>query len=149
MAANWTSHGTPRERTRDRIKHSRCKYICWKTFLFPIKASHLFGTITTKKWTHTGTHLCVAHEEDKHLICVSKITTNERQVWGKLAVPSAHNRFCVLVAAKPNPSLFYQGCSDFVPSACPCLPNVLMTLATVTTEETHLSLIPSWPRRPI
>lgn len=111
-------------------------------FCFPSK-HHICLAQLQQTNEHTGAHLCVAHEEDKHPICVSKITINERQVWGKLAVPSAHNRFCVLVAAKPNPSVFYQGCSDFVPSACPCLPNVLMTLATVTTEETHLSLIPS------
>lgn len=38
---------------------------------------------------------------------------------------------------------------SFVPSVGPCLPNVLMTLATVSTEGTQFSAIPSWPRSPV
>lgn len=36
-----------------------------------------------------------------------------------------------------------------VPSVGPCLPNELMTLATVSTEDTHFSAIPSWLRSPV
>lgn len=62
----------------------------------------------------------------------------ERQVWRTL---STQEKLCI--SYSQTESLCIQDLSYFIPSVGPCLPNVLMTLATVTTEETHLSLIPS------
>lgn len=50
---------------------------------------------------------------------------------------------CVLITAKTASICIHHSFSDFIPSVCPCLPSVLMTLATVKTDGTRLSLIPS------
>lgn len=39
--------------------------------------------------------------------------------------------------------VFPSVCNYFLPSVGPCLPNVLMTLAIVTTVELHFSFSPS------